>query len=66
MTDLYLLKELFKKVAAVRKAQRQYYAHRAPKEDPLKRAYLQEAQRREQDLDALMVKLPTIQPEVCS
>lgn len=65
MNDRYLLSELFKKAAAARKAQREYYAFRGdPKTDPLKKSYLQEAQRREQDLGRLLVKLREIVPEL--
>lgn len=61
----FFLIQLFMKVAAMRKAQKDYYAYKGdPKTDPLKQAYLQEAQRREQDLDALMVKLPQLVPEL--
>jgi hypothetical protein len=64
MDPKYLLQQLFNKVAALRKAQKDYYAHRAPKEDPLKRGYLQEAQRREQDVDKLLVQIRTALPEL--
>lgn len=57
MTDRYLLEQLFKKAAAARKAQRDYYAYKGRPDDPIKRSYLQEAQRREVDLDRLLVAI---------
>lgn len=65
MTDNYLLTELFKRTAAMRKAQKDYYAYKGdPRTDPLKKGYLQEAQRREQDVDRLMVTIITARPEL--
>lgn len=66
MDPKYLLQQLFNKSAALRKAQKDYYGHRAPKEDPLKRGYLQEAQRREQDLDKLLVQIRAAMPELAT
>ena len=67
MDPKYLLKELFRKVALMRKAQKAYYDYKAdPKTDPIKKAYLQDAQRREQDVDRLMVKIPAAAPELAT
>lgn len=67
MDPKYLLKELYKRVALTRKAQKAYYDYKAdPKTDPIKKAYLVEAQRREQDLDRLMVKIPAAAPELAA
>lgn len=62
--DLYLLTKLFEKVVESRKAQKAYYAYKAKFDDPIKRGYLQEAQRREQDLDRLVVTICTAKPEL--
>lgn len=64
MTDAYLLEQLLDKGAKMRKAQTDYYAYRKPLEDPLKRSYLQEAQRREQDFDRLVVTITTARPDL--
>lgn len=64
MNDRYLLNNLAKAVVECRKAQKAYYAYRKPFDDPMKKAYLQEAQRREQDLDKLMVELQTHDPTI--
>jgi hypothetical protein len=64
MTDNYLLTELFKKTTAMRKAQKEYYAFKKPFDDPMKKSYLQEAQRREQDVDRLIVTIVTARPEL--
>lgn len=61
---MYLLTKLFEKVAEMRKAQKTYYAYKAKFDDPIKRGHLQEAQRREQDLDRLMVTVCTAKPEL--
>lgn len=67
MDPKYLLTQLYKKAAAMRKAQTEYYNHKGdPKTDPLKKSYLQEARRREQDLDMLMVKIPQLAPEIAT
>lgn len=67
MDAKYLLTQLFTKTVALRKAQRDYYAYKGdPKTDPIKKAYLQEAQRREQDVDKLIVQLPVAMPELNS
>ena len=65
MDAKYLLEQLFRKTVAMRKAQRDYYNYKGdPKTDPLKKSYLQEAQRREEDIDKLIVKLPIVMPEL--
>ncbi len=64
MDEKYLLTQLFKKTAAMRKAQKEYYAYKAPFDDPMKRSYLQEAQRREQDVDKLLVTLVAAVPDL--
>lgn len=66
MDPKYLLTQLFNKVAACRKAQKAYYAYKADFKDPMKRDYLQEAQRREQDVDRLMVTIRTALPELAT
>jgi hypothetical protein len=61
MDAKYLLQQLFDKTAAMRKAQKDYYGYRGdPKTDPMKKSYLQEAQRREQDVDQLLHQLPRV------
>jgi hypothetical protein len=65
MDPKYLLTQLFSKAAALRKAQKDYYSYHGDlKTDPLKRAYLQESQRREQDLDKLLIQIRTVMPEL--
>jgi len=64
MTDAYLLEQLLEKGAKMRKAQTDYYAYRKPLEDPLKKSYLQEARRREQDFDRLIVTITTARPDI--
>lgn len=64
MDPKYLLQQLFEKVALMRKAQKEYYGCREKFDHPLKRAHLQEAQRREQDLDRLMVQLKVAMPSL--
>jgi len=67
MNDTYLLRELFKKVALLRKAQKAYYSYRGdPKVDPIKKAHLQEAQRREEDLDRLMILIEKERPDLAA
>jgi hypothetical protein len=65
MDAKYLLTQLFTKTVAMRKAQRDYYAYKGDmRTDPIKKAYLQESQRREQDVDKLIVQLPIAMPEL--
>jgi hypothetical protein len=67
MNTKYLLQQLFDRIDLVRKAQRAYYGHKAdPKTDPLKKQYLAESKRREADLDALMVNIPKLCPQILS
>jgi len=66
MSPEYLLTNLFEKVVECRKAQKTYYAYKAPYDDPIKRGHLQEAQRREQDLDRLMVGICTARPDLAA
>jgi hypothetical protein len=60
MNDRYLLEELLKKVLLTRKAQRAYYGYRARLDDPMKRSYLQESQRREVDLDRAISEIAKV------
>ncbi|HEY4208004.1 MAG TPA: hypothetical protein VGM31_14370 [Puia sp.] len=55
MDSNYLLTRVVDAGKALRKAQKDYYACRKPREDRLKQGYLDEAQRREQDFDKLLV-----------
>jgi hypothetical protein len=66
MDPKYLLTQLFNKTAACRKAQKEYYACREDFKHPIKRGYLQEAQRREQDLDKALVTIRTAMPELAT
>lgn len=63
MNDGYILEQLVKKGRALRKAQKDYYNYKAdPRVDPIKKAHLQEAQRREQDFDRLLVQVDKVHP----
>lgn len=64
MDPKYLLLQLFEKVAHFRKAEKAYYECREVYNHPLKLAHQQEVQRRRQDLDKLMIKLPIAMPEL--
>jgi hypothetical protein len=64
MNDRYLLEELFKKSVAVRKGQRDYYSYKGRLDDPMKRSYLQESQRREVDLDRLLATMVKADPKL--
>lgn len=64
MDDRYLLEELLKRVLLARKAQRAYYGYRARLDDPMKRSYLQESQRREVDLDRTVDALGKVDPKL--
>jgi len=67
MDAKYLLKELYKRGALMRKAQEAYINYKGdPKTDPIKKSYWQEKLRREQDFDRLMVKLPAAAPDMAA
>lgn len=63
MNTDYLLTQLVTAGRAMRKAQKEYYARPGPvKADPIKKGLLQEAQRREQDFDKLLLQVEKIFP----
>jgi len=67
MNEKYLLEQLFQKSAACRKAQQEYYGYKGDlKTDALKKSYLQESRRREQDLDRLLVTIRSLMPELAT
>jgi len=66
MSPEYLLTNLFERVVESRKAQKAYYAHKAPFDDPIKKAHLQEAQRREQDVDRLVIMICAVRPDLAA
>lgn len=63
MNDSYLKKQLQIKGNALRKAQKEYYGYHAdPKTDPIKKAYLAEARRREDEFDRLLAQINKMDP----
>jgi len=63
MNAEYLLKQLVIAGRVMRKAQKEYYARPGPvKDDPIKKRLLQEAQRRGQDFDKLLLQVDKIFP----
>lgn len=63
MNDDYLLERLVRTARASRKAQKEYYRCPGnPREDPVKKSYLAESKRREQDLDSLLAQIEKIRP----
>ena len=55
MDSNYLLTKLLEAGKLLRKAQKDYYACKKPREDNMKKSYLQDAQRREAEFDKLLV-----------
>lgn len=64
MDSMYVLRQLYDTAQKVRKAQKEYYACREPFDSPMKKQYLAEARRREQDLDKLLDQLPKVIPKL--
>lgn len=60
MNAEYLLQQLVKITRLLRRAQKEYYACRADRKDPIKAGLLSEAQRREQDLDKLLIQIDKV------
>lgn len=63
MNDGYLVEQLVKKGRKLRKAQKEYYSCKAdPRTDPIKKAYLKEAQWREDEFDRLLAQVDKVHP----
>lgn len=62
MDAAYLLTQLVKVTRKARSAQKEYYAYRADRKDPIKAGLLSEAQRREYDLDKLLTQIEKVHP----
>lgn len=65
MNEKYLLEQLLIAGDLMRKAQTDYWAYKAdPRTDPIKKAYLQESKRREQDYDKMRGEIRRAIPEL--
>jgi len=65
MTTEYILQQLATKLVRMRKAQKDYYAYKGdPRVDRMKKAYLDEATRREADVDRFVSQLTLMAPTV--